>query len=120
MKRLEDDMTAPVQPKRTEAMTAKKKGVEIEGPLSNRKVISYQVPPFPKFLSDQGVEQAEVKIRFFVSAAGAVQSNMRVELTSGYGQLDRLAMEYLKSWRFEPIGADAGNQWGIITFRFEL
>ena len=50
---------------------------------------------------------------------GAVMPDMRVEHTSGYGRLDRLAMDSLRNWKFEPIAAQE-RQWGIITFRFLL
>ncbi|MBI3548412.1 MAG: TonB family protein [Elusimicrobia bacterium] len=119
-KRLEDTVTAPAKPKATEALGVKKKSVEIEGPLSNRKVVGARVPAFPKWLADKGVQEAVVKIRFNVSPAGDVLPTMRVEFTSGYGALDRLAMDALREWRFEPVSENSGNQWGVITFRFEL
>jgi TonB family protein len=46
---------------------------------------------------------------------------MRVERTSGYGRLDRLAMDHLKKWRFDPLRLDdPRTEWGVITFRFIL
>ncbi|MBI5201179.1 MAG: energy transducer TonB, partial [Elusimicrobia bacterium] len=95
----------------------KKKAMEIEGPLASRRLVYYELPAFPDWLSAQGASEAEVRIRFYVDAVGNVQPDMRVETTSGYGRLDRLAMEALKSWKFEPMQG-AGRQWGIITFRF--
>ena len=65
------------------------------------------------------MQEAEVRIKFYVSPAGDVLPDLRVETTSGYGRLDRLALDSLKTWTFEPIGG-AGRQWGIITFRFVL
>jgi len=99
---------------------AKKRSIEIEGPLANRKVVSYEIPSFPSWAAAQGVVEAEARIRFFVDPSGAVQTEMRVEATSGYGALDRLAMDSLKRWRFEPLAGSTGRQWGIITFRFVL
>lgn len=97
----------------------KKKGVEIEGPLADRKVVAYSIPEFPNWAKEQGVLEASVSIRFWVSKDGEVLQNMRIEHTSGYGRLDRLAMDSLKAWRFAPLLAEE-RQWGVITFRFLL
>ncbi|MBI5630213.1 MAG: TonB family protein [Elusimicrobia bacterium] len=95
------------------------KGVEIEGPLSGRKVLSYVIPEFPAWARDLGVHEASLSIRFDVSPQGAVLPQMLVERTSGFGRLDRLALEALRQWRFAPL-AGGRRQWGIITFRFLL
>ncbi len=97
-----------------------KKGVSIEGPLKNRRVVAYDIPEFPKWARDQGVLEAEVSIKFWVDKDGNVLENdMRIENTSGFGQLDHLAMDSLKNWKFAPVLEDA-RQWGVITFRFVL
>ena len=101
------------------AAAGERKGVEIEGPLADRKVKAYSVPTFPEWARSQGILEAEVAIRFNVNAEGLVLPDMRVERTSGYGRLDKLSMESLKSWRFAPAPG-AGVQWGVITFRFVL
>jgi len=94
------------------------KKVEIEGPISKRKVIKYFVPSFPAWARDRGLLEASVSIKFFVDNTGRVLDNTSVEKTSGYGALDRSAMDALKKWQFERIGGAASRQWGIITFRF--
>jgi TonB family protein len=94
-----------------------KKGVEIEGPLADRKIASYAVPAFPDWAKDQGILEADVAIRFTVDEDGAVMPGMRITSSSGYGRIDKLAMESLKSWRFASKPG-AGVQWGVITFRF--
>lgn len=96
-----------------------KKGVEIEGPLADRKVVNYEIPEFPAWAKEQGVLEAHVAIRFWVNSAGDVLPNMRVENTSGYGRLDRLAMDSLSKWKFAPLISQE-KQWGVITFRFLL
>ena len=101
------------------ATDAPKKGIDIEGPLANRKVVSSAIPVFPEWARQQGLMEAEVAIRFTVDAEGNVMSGMRVERTSGYGRLDRLVMESLRSWIFAPAPG-SGAQWGVITFRFVL
>lgn len=118
LERIEAAAPAPA-PVRAAAQEAPKKSVSIEGPLSNRKVLAYSVPAFPQWLKDLGVLEADVAIRFSVDPSGAVLEGMKVERTSGYGRLDRLAMEHLKLWRFGQI-SDPRNEWGVITFRFVL
>jgi TonB family protein len=108
-----------VKRKAAQQLGEAKKGVTIEGPLKNRRVVSYDIPEFPKWARDQGMLEAEVAIRFWVDKDGNVLDNMRVESTSGYGQLDHLAMDSLKNWKFAPVLEDA-RQWGVITFRFVL
>lgn len=120
--RLEKPVPAAARAPRREAAQAEaapKKGVEIEGPLADRKVAAYSVPAFPEWARRQGVLEADVSIRFTVGEDGAVLSDMRVTSSSGYGRIDKLAMESLRSWRFVPkLGA--GVEWGVITFRFVL
>ncbi len=96
-----------------------KKGIDIEGPLANRNVISYNIPKFPDWALKQGIPESSVSIRFWVSPDGKVLPNLRIERTSGFGRLDRLAMEALKKWRFAPIKTQE-KEWGVITFRFLL
>lgn len=116
---------APAAPKleRRQAAAATeggpKKGVEIEGPLKDRKVVSADIPKFPEWARTQGMMEAEVAIRFNVDAEGSVMPGMRVERTSGYGRLDRLCMDSLRNWTFVPAPG-SGAQWGVITFRFIL
>jgi TonB family protein len=109
------------KPRQLAQVNKPKKAVEIEGPLRNRKVIAHSIPTFPGWLQDTGVIEADVAIKFFVNPEGrVVDGRMRVDRSSGYGRLDRLAMQHLKSWRFEPLALATGDQWGIITFRFLL
>ena len=104
--------------KREAAAPEQKKGVEIEGPLADRKVLHYEVPEFPDWARKQGVIEASVAIRFWVNKEGSVLGDtLRVEHTSGYGRLDRLTMDSLKKWKFLPLMSDE-RQWGVITFRF--
>ena len=94
------------------------KKVEIEGPLSKRKVLKYYVPAFPAWARDRGLLEASVSIKFYVDNTGRVLDSASVEKTSGYGALDRSAMDAIKQWQFEPLSGAASRQWGIITFRF--
>jgi TonB family protein len=110
----------PAAPKRTaDIQVEKKRAVELEGPLADRQVVSYDVPQFPDWAKARNIIEAEVVILFYVDPEGGVLSDMRVERTSGYGGLDRLSMDSLRRWRFAPIAASE-RQWGRITFRFIL
>ena len=119
--KLEKVAAAP-KPERRQAAQAdagQSKGVQIEGPLADRKIAAYAVPTFPEWARNQGILEADVSIRFTVDEDGVVMPGMRVENSSGYGRLDKLALESLKDWRFAPKPG-AGVQWGVITFKFVL
>jgi len=92
--------------------------MEITGPLSRRKVLKFYAPPFPDWARDRGLLEAAVSVKFYVDNSGRVLDNAAVEKTSGYGVLDRLAVDAIKRWTFEPLSGPASRQWGIITFRF--
>lgn len=108
-------------PQKISTLNRSGNAVEIVGPLAKRKVLSHSVPSYPQWAKDKGVE-AEVVIRFFVSADGRVRDNLFLERTSGYKDLDQQSMKALKSWIFAPLpkGDLQADQWGIITFRFRL
>lgn len=103
----------------TQAEATQNKGMTIEGPLADRQIASYAVPQFPAWARDQGILEADVAIRFTVDEGGSVMPGMRVVNSSGYGRLDKLAMDTLKTWSFVPKPG-AGVQWGVITFKFVL
>ena len=97
---------------------AKHKGLEISGPLAGRKILSLSLPKYPDWAREKEIE-ADVVIRFFVSADGRVMDRMILERTSGYPELDQLSMDALKKFVFVPLQGE-DDQWGIITFRFRL
>ena len=115
------ETAAPPAPQRAAGIQAeKRKAVELEGPLADRQVVSYDVPQFPDWARQQNILEAEVVILFYVDPEGNVlASGMRLERDSGYGRLNRLAMDSLRRWKFAPITANE-RQWGRITFRFIL
>jgi TonB family protein len=97
-----------------------KKGFEIAGPLNNRPITSKVIPQYPAWAEEQGII-GSVRIWFTVNADGSVRSNMRVTKTTGYPDLDKLALEALRQWKFAAFNtADESSQWGIITFTFSL
>ncbi len=98
----------------------KHKGMEISGPLADRKILEAYSPAYPDWAKSRGIE-AEVVISFYVSADGDVLDRMIIERTSGYHRLDELCMETLKKIVFAPLpGGQGETQWGFITFRFKL
>jgi TonB family protein len=99
---------------------AAKKGFEIAGPLNNRPITYKVIPQYPAWAEEQGII-GSVRIWFTVNGDGTVRSNMRVTKTTGYPDLDKLALEALKQWKFAAFDtADESSQWGIITFTFSL
>lgn len=96
-----------------------KKSVEITGPVVGRKILASYLPVYPDWAKVKNVE-ANVIIRFYVAPEGTVREKLYLERTSGYSTLDKLAMDALRKWIFEPIKTGAGDQWGMITFRYLL
>lgn len=96
-----------------------KKSVEIMGPVVGRKILTSYLPVYPDWARAEHIE-ADVVIKFYVSPEGKIREKLYLERTSGYSKLDRLAMEAIKKWIFEPLETNGGDQWGIITFRYLL
>lgn len=94
--------------------------VQITGQLSKRGKKKTFLPVYPAWAEKEGIE-ADVAIRFTVSSQGEV-IDAYIERTSGYKELDKLALIAIRNWVFVPLPEDATqeNQWGIITFKFRL
>lgn len=112
------------QPIEDKLKTLKKEGASkatIIGPLSKRPKIRTLYPEYPAWAEKKGIE-AQVVIYFTVTPDGMVNSDAFVELTSGHAQLDQLALQALRGWKFAPLPMDAEqkDQWGRVTFRFIL
>jgi protein TonB len=90
------------------------------GPVSDRGVLHRVLPEYPAWAEERGVTGI-VQLYFTVTNAGEVHPNVRVEQTSGYPDLDRVAVEALKKWRFSSLPAsNETRQWGRITFSFSI
>ncbi|MBI4218355.1 MAG: energy transducer TonB, partial [Elusimicrobia bacterium] len=76
------------------------------------------LPVYPPWARAKNIE-ASVSIRFTVNPEGDVENALSIEKTSGYPELDRLAMETLKKWKFTALTSEQ-KQWGTITFKFLL
>jgi TonB family protein len=100
----------------------KQKGpFSMEGPLKYRKILKMELPTYPRWAEEQGVE-ASISIRLWVSPDGHVKDNMYLERTTGYSELDHMAMDALKKFVFVPLPSEQEqtDEWGVATFRFEL
>ncbi len=115
----ENPVFTPVLPRRA-APKAQKPMFLITGPLADRKVLSRDVPPYPEWAREKGVEAA-VTLQFTVTPEGDVKDNILVARTSGYPQLDELAMGSLRKWKFVPLPPDQyREEVGTITFNFSV
>ncbi len=110
---------ASVQVKTGKLKSVKHKGMEISGPLADRKILKAAAPKYPVWAKNQGVE-ADVVVRFYVSADGQVLDRMIIERTSGYRRLDELCKKTLKKMLFAPLESGDQVEWGFITFHFKL
>ncbi|MBI4386754.1 MAG: TonB family protein [Elusimicrobia bacterium] len=92
----------------------------LRGPLSHRKILKIKLPRYPRWAEESGVE-AQVSVRLFVTPNGRVKSNLYVENTSGYPELDTLVLDCIKQILFAPLSGDVlREEWGIATFNFKL
>ncbi|HVO32368.1 MAG TPA: energy transducer TonB [Elusimicrobiota bacterium] len=95
-------------------------GFEVAGPVGDRKIVRRKLPEYPAWAEEKGIT-ALVRIYFTVRPDGSIRSNLRIERSSGYTELDQLAKEALLNWKFSPTSSGAGEEaWGIITFKFTL
>ncbi len=95
-------------------------GTGAPGAGAGRK-LRYQEPlEYPDWAKEQGID-AKVTLQFKVLAAGTVDSQIIVKRTSGWRQLDDLAMKSLRNFLFEPLPPQAPQvpQWGELTFHFK-
>ncbi len=86
-----------------------------------RPLGGYQTTPrYPESARRQGVEGITT-LRFVVLANGHV-GQIAVSRSAGYVDLDRAAVEAVKTWRFEPAkrGKEAVAVWVTLPVRFEL
>lgn len=97
------------------------RGFEMAGPVGDRKVLKRKLPEYPEWAEEKGIT-AMVKIHFTVKPDGTIRPSMRILQSSGYTDLDQLAKDALRTWRFSPTAAHSSEEeaWGIISFRFTL
>jgi len=91
--------------------------IPAEGPAGNREVIfKPKQATVPKGLYSNADEYV-VRLKFFISDNGIVY-DLEPVISSGYPEIDLLAVKYLKGWRFSlPHPQEEKNIWGIVTVR---
>lgn len=86
-----------------------------------RPLGGYQTTPrYPESARTAGIQGVSL-LRFVVEANGLV-GTVNVEKSAGHPDLDRAAVEAVKTWRFEPArrGKEAVAVWVTVPVRFEL
>lgn len=91
---------------------------KIFGALQNRPILEKYLPKYPRWAEEQGLE-CNVSIHFFVLPDGVVKNNLFIEASSGYSEMDQLAMKALKAFKFSPISTGE-EQEGVVVFYFRL
>ena len=87
----------------------------MKGPLVSRKILERANPPQVKVKVE-----AEIELTLWVLPSGAV--DRVVPSVKGDTELERIAIQYLKQWRFAPLPKDQlqVEQWGTIPIKFRL
>ena len=87
----------------------------IKGPLAARKIIAR--PPLPQI---KVRVETEIELTFWVLPSGIV--DRAIPSVKGDAELERLAIQYLKQWRFAPLPKDQSpvEEWGMIPIKFKL
>ena len=99
--------TKPAQALQTEG--------QIEGPLKGRMLIHRPQPP----QVNVSIE-VELRLKFWVLPDGTIGEVIPIK--RGDAQLERVAITYLKQWRFEPLSPAVPQEkiWGTIPIRFTV
>ncbi|UCD70734.1 MAG: energy transducer TonB [Syntrophobacterales bacterium] len=105
----------PTKSKKPRSQGLKKDAIGIKGPAGKRKVL-YK-PETPEVKIDK---EGEIELKFWVLPDGSVGSVF--PLLRGDAELERIAVNYIKQWRFNPLdeGGRMVEQWGTITVKFRL
>ncbi len=87
----------------------------IKGSLVGRKIVERPNLPQAKVKVE-----AEIELTFWVLPNGTV--DRVVPSVKGDTELERIAIQYLKQWRFAPLPKDQSQveQWGTIPIKFKL
>jgi TonB family protein len=87
----------------------------IKGPLVNRKILERPTPPPIKVKVE-----AEIELTLWVLPSGTV--DRVIPSVKGDTELEQMAIQYLKQWRFAPLSKDRPQteQWGTIPIKFKL
>jgi len=87
----------------------------MRGPLNTRKILERPQPPQVKVRVE-----VEIELTLWVLPNGVV--DRVIPIIKGDTELERIAIQYLKQWRFAPLLKDQPQveQWGTIPVKFKL
>jgi len=87
----------------------------IKGPLAARKIL--ERPSLPQI---KVRVETEIELTFWVLPNGIV--DRAIPSVKGDAELERLAIQYLKQWRFTPLPKEQPqvDEWGMIPIKFRL
>jgi TonB family protein len=87
----------------------------IKGPLAARKIL--ERPSLPQI---KVRVETEIELTFWVLPSGIV--DRAIPSVKGDAELERLAIQYLKQWRFTPLPKEQPqvDEWGMIPIKFRL
>ena len=87
----------------------------IKGPVVSRKII--ERPPLPQV---KVRVEVEIELTFWVLPNGIV--DRVIPSVRGDMELERIATQYLKHWRFVPLSKDQPQveQWGTLPIKFKI
>jgi TonB family protein len=87
----------------------------IRGPLAARKILERPNPPQVSVKVE-----AEIELTLYVLPNGIV--DRVIPSVKGDSELERIAIQYLKQWRFAPLPRDQPQveQWGTVPIKFKL
>lgn len=89
----------------------------LDGPVGNRRVIERVLPQSPDWVGTRGLDLM-VTIRFRVLPDGTVNPGAVIEKTSGFPEIDQLALKAIRQWIFEAAPAGGTQTWGRVVLRF--
>lgn len=94
---------------------------QIAGPISEREIVNKVKPNYPRWALEQRIS-GTVTVRIWVMPNGKVKGMPQVLSSSGYPELDQVVVNAVREWIFAPLtsGVKAEDQWGDITFIFQL
>lgn len=85
----------------------------LQGPVAQRAMYPPALP------QPERVVTVTIRLKFWVRPDGSV--GQVTVLRKGSAELEQLAMDYMRKWRFAPLppGSAQSDEWGEITIRFE-
>ncbi|PIE32891.1 hypothetical protein CSA56_13930 [candidate division KSB3 bacterium] len=112
----QDERQSPADADATEAAKSLHTSSQIEGPVKGRALI-YR--PNPPQLDNVNID-VELKLKFWVLPDGTIGEVIPIK--RGNAELERIAINYLKKWKFEalPEGREHQQIWGTIPIKFTI